>query len=101
MSEPEYVSPRGPRLPSIPLGPSQFVHMKKDESPLISQVGGNHYSKLAIQPVEFIHANQLNFLEGCIVKRICRHRSKNGKQDLEKIIHEVQLLIEMEYPEHE
>lgn len=68
-------------------------------SPLQSQVGGDHYRKLAIQPVEFIHANKLNFLEGCIVKRICRHRNKNGRQDLEKIIHEVQLLIAIEYPE--
>lgn len=72
---------------------------KRFFSPLQSQVGGDHYRKLAIQPVEFIHANKLNFLEGCIVKRICRHRDKNGRQDLEKIIHEVQLLIAIEYPE--
>lgn len=83
---------------------NEFLHEfglkpKTDVSPLQSQVGGDHYRKLAIQPVEFIHANKLNFLEGCIVKRICRHRSKNGRQDLEKIIHEVQLLIAIEYPE--
>lgn len=68
-------------------------------SPLKTQVGGDHYKNLPIQPVEFIHANGLNFLEGCVVKRVCRHRSKNRRQDLEKAIHEIQLLIALEYPE--
>lgn len=70
----------------------------KDSAPLQSQVGGDHYKDLPIQPVQFIHANGLNFLEGCVVKRICRHRNKNGRQDLEKAIHELQLLMEIEYP---
>jgi hypothetical protein len=35
------------------------------------------------------------------VKRACRHRSKNGKEDLLKLIHEAQLLIALEYPDHE
>ena len=63
---------------------------------LDTQVAGNHYKGKAIQPVEYIHANKLNFLEGCIVKRITRWRDKDGFQDLEKIKHEVDLLIEME-----
>ena len=65
-------------------------------SALNIQVAGRHYKDMAIQPVEFIHANKLGFLEGCIVKRICRWRSKDGIQDLEKIKHEVDLLIELE-----
>jgi hypothetical protein len=64
--------------------------------PLDVQVAGNHYKGKKIQPVEYIHANNLNFLEGCIVKRITRWRDKDGFQDLEKIKHEVDLLIEME-----
>jgi hypothetical protein len=59
-------------------------------------VGGTHYKKLAIQPVEYIEQNGLGFLEGCIVKRISRWRDKDGFQDLEKIKHEVDLLIEQE-----
>jgi len=66
--------------------------------PLEDQVGGNHYKGLKIQPVEFIHANDLGFLEGCIIKRICRYKQKDGAKDLLKIIHEVELLIAMEYP---
>lgn len=60
------------------------------------QEGGSHYKNFAIQPVEFIHANRLGFLEGCIVKRICRWREKDGVKDLLKIKHEVDLLIELE-----
>jgi hypothetical protein len=66
---------------------------------LNTQVAGNHYRNKAIQPVEYIHANGLNFLEGCIVKRITRWRDKPAKsrfEDLEKIKHEVDLLIELE-----
>lgn len=60
------------------------------------QVGGSHYKDLVIQPVEFIHANNIGFLEGCIIKRICRWRNKDGIKDLEKIKHEVDLLIALE-----
>jgi len=60
------------------------------------QVSGDHYKSMKIQPVEFITANKLSFLEGCIVKRISRWRSKDGLRDLEKIKHEVDLLIELE-----
>jgi hypothetical protein len=66
---------------------------------LDKQVAGNHYKGKKIQPVEYISANNLNFLEGCIVKRVTRWREKpaeNRFQDLEKIKHEVDLLIEME-----
>jgi hypothetical protein len=66
-------------------------------SALDTQIAGTHY-QMPIQPVEFITKNKLTFLEGCIVKRVCRHRNKNGKQDLEKAIHELQLMIELEYP---
>jgi hypothetical protein len=73
--------------------------MTEQQNPLDVQVAGNHYKGKRIQPVEYISANNLNFLEGCIVKRITRWRDKEGKsrfEDLEKIKHEVDLLIEME-----
>ena len=70
--------------------------MSIERSALDVQVAGTHYKDMKIQPVEFIHANNLGFLEGCIIKRICRWRAKNGVEDLEKIKHEVDLLIELE-----
>lgn len=66
-------------------------------SNLIKQVGGNHYSKMAIQPIEFIHANNIPFIEGSIIKYICRHKSKNGREDLEKAKHLIDILLEIEY----
>lgn len=67
-------------------------------SALQVQVGGSHYKDCKIQPIEFIHANNLNFSEGSIVKYITRYKNKNGKQDLLKIKHYVDLIIEQEYP---
>lgn len=64
-------------------------------SALDVQVGGAHYKDMAIQPVEFITKNNLGFLEGSIVKRICRWRAKDGLKDLEKIKHEVDLLVQL------
>lgn len=61
-----------------------------------SQVGGNHYSKLAIQPVEYIHANNIPFMEGCAIKYLTRWRDKGGVQDLEKAKHFIEMLIELE-----
>lgn len=69
----------------------------QNASPLDVQVGGEHYKRHAIQPVEFIHANQLGFLEGCVIKRLCRFREKNELEDLLKAKHEIDLLIELEY----
>lgn len=68
-------------------------------NPLEVQVAGGHYKDRKIQPVEYIHANGLGFLEGCIVKRITRWRDKPAQdrfEDLRKIKHEVDLLIELE-----
>jgi hypothetical protein len=66
---------------------------------ITEQVGGSHYKDMTIQPIEFINGNKLGFVEGSVIKYTCRHRSKNGKQDLEKAIHFLKLLIEMEYPD--
>ena len=64
------------------------------------QVGGDHY-KTAIQPIEYITKNHLSFIDGCIVKYATRHRSKNGAEDIKKIIHYCELLLELEYGEEE
>ena len=66
-------------------------------SALDVQPGGSHYKDMKIQPVEFIHANSIPYLEGNVIKYVCRHRNKNGLQDLEKAKHYIELLIELEY----
>lgn len=72
-----------------------------EASALDVQPDGDHYKGMAIQPVQFIEANNIRFLEGCIIKRACRHGSKSGAgaKDLRKIIHEAQLLLELRYGE--
>jgi hypothetical protein len=63
---------------------------------LQTQVGGDHYKSMKIQPVEFIHANNIPYMEGNIIKYIARWRTKNGLADLEKAKHYIDLLIELE-----
>lgn len=62
------------------------------------QVGGTHYQHLEIQPAEYCQRNRLSYCESAVVKYVSRHRHKNGRQDLEKAIHCLQMLIAMEYP---
>lgn len=66
------------------------------KSAFSTQVGGDHYQTMAIQPFEYIHANGLGFAEGCIVKYVSRWRNKNGLEDLRKARHFIDLLIEAE-----
>jgi hypothetical protein len=65
-------------------------------SALDVQIGGGHYKSYAIQPVEFIHKNKIPYIEGCAIKYLCRWREKGGIEDLRKVKHYVDLLIEME-----
>jgi hypothetical protein len=64
---------------------------------LDSQEGGQHYKSKAIQPIVYIHANGLGFCEGNVVKYITRHKEKNGAEDIRKVIHYCELLLELEY----
>ena len=65
-------------------------------SALDIQVAGSHYKDLAIQPVEYIHANNIGYMEGNVIKYVSRWRAKNGIKDLEKAKHYIELLIELE-----
>lgn len=58
------------------------------------QIGGNHYKSMDIQPLEFIVANDIGFIEGNVIKYICRHKVKNGLEDLKKARHYLDMLIE-------
>ena len=65
--------------------------------PYDTQVGGNHYQTMKIQPAEFINKNEMKFAEGNAIKYICRHINKGGKQDLEKAKHYIDMIIERDY----
>lgn len=68
-------------------------------SAFLSQCDGSHYKNMPIQPIEFCQKNGLNFCESNVIKYVCRHRNKNGASDIKKAIHNLQLLLEMEYKE--
>ena len=66
-----------------------------------SQIGGSHYKGKAIQPWDYIVANNLGYLEGNIVKYVSRWREKGGIDDLRKVLHYTQKLIEVETTKEE
>lgn len=66
------------------------------EKSLDVQVGGDHYKKLAYQPVKFSVDMCLNFIQGNIVKYVSRYKDKDGKKDLEKVLHYAQLGVELD-----
>jgi hypothetical protein len=58
------------------------------------QIDGTHYSKLKIQPTEYIIANKLPYIEGNVIKYVTRHRDKGKRKDIEKAIHYLEMLLE-------
>jgi hypothetical protein len=85
--------------------PSDVVRKLRDSDKVLNspcncynknQIGGDHYSQ-PIQPIEYIQKNNLSFCEGSVVKYISRHRKKNGKEDLLKAKHYIDMIIDHEY----
>ena len=68
-------------------------------NPLVAQEGGGHYKDRGIQPLEYTMQNNLSFCEGNVVKYISRYKSKNGIEDLAKVIHYALLASYEEYGE--
>ena len=78
-------------------GDTQSALPKK---PIDTQVGGNHYQKYKIQPVEFIMKNNVPYVEGNVIKYVMRFRDKHGLEDLLKARQYLDMLIAAEYPAH-
>jgi hypothetical protein len=66
------------------------------QSALNKQISGDHYKDKGIQPIIYIHANNLGFCEGNVVKYVTRWKDKGGEADLRKAIHYLELLIQLE-----
>jgi len=66
---------------------------------LAEQIGGDHYQKLKVSPAYFISENKLLFAEGNVVKLVCRHQNKNKKEDIQKAIHYLNIILERDYPD--
>lgn len=70
------------------------------KAPLERQVGGDHYKNLSIQPIEYVMANGMDYCEANIVKYITRHHAKGGAEDVRKVIHYAELLLQLKYGEN-
>lgn len=68
---------------------------KQQDLPLENEqtlfVPGANYSSMTIHPIVFAELNSLPNCAFNIIKFVCRHRSKDGKRDLEKAKHYCQL----------
>lgn len=79
--------------------PTDFVAemVVEADSALNEQEGGDHYKKYKIQPIEFCYHNKIPAIEASIIKYVTRHRDKNGIEDVNKAIHLLEILKELEY----
>ena len=71
-------------------------HKKFDSGPILydpldKQVGGSHYKKYAIQPVEYAMLNNLNCCQANAIKYTTRYKDKGGIEDLRKAIHNIEI----------
>lgn len=64
-----------------------------------SSISPSHYSRHAIEPIDFIELNNLGFSAGNAIKYICRYDAKNGLEDLYKAKRYVEFLIQKELGE--
>ena len=55
-----------------------------------------HYVQGQIEPIDYINANNLDYLEGNIIKYVSRYKFKNGEEDLLKAQFYINMLIERE-----
>jgi hypothetical protein len=69
--------------------------------PLIKQVGGQHYKSKGVQHVTFCQRNRIPWCESSAIKYLLRHKRKNGREDVEKAKHYIELCIWDDYVERE
>ena len=77
---------------------NQYAEIEKvRQSAWNKQEGGSHYKNLKIQPMQYALENKLDYAQANVVKYVTRHADKNGKEDLLKAIHNIELMIEFYY----
>jgi hypothetical protein len=89
-------TPVTPTMSYVKPAPKTDAYVIPRATKLRRKVGGDHYVNMAIQPLEYILANNLPFAEGAAIKYISRWRNKGGIQDLKKAIQTLEVIIEHE-----
>ena len=54
-----------------------------------------HYTAHGIEPIDYIVANSMSFLEGNVIKYVTRYKLKNGLEDLQKAQQYLTWLIDL------
>ncbi len=68
--------------------------MRKKPKSLTKQIAGNHYKDLAIEPIQYILANNLSYCCGNALKYITRNK-ESRVDDLKKAIHYLEMELEL------
>lgn len=71
----------------------------RDNNEMVKQenkIEPNYYMKYKIIPLDFILANNIPFVEGNVIKYVCRWKDKNGVEDLKKAMSYLEKLIKKE-----
>lgn len=86
------------RLKAIEEGKARKAELERVEKQIAleTQIGGNHYNSMKIQPIEYTMKNEMNPLQHTVIKYVSRYKNKNGIEDLKKAIHSLELLIQFE-----
>ena len=61
----------------------------------------DHYGGSEIDVIDFCQANNLDFMQGNVIKYITRYRKKNGLEDVRKAVEYINRILADEYPEFE
>ncbi len=84
----------------IPASPPTHTGEREWHNP---SPGASHYKQMKIEPGHFCHLNKMNSYETYAIKYICRHnlsdlpKGKGGKEDIEKAIDCLKLILELDY----
>jgi len=74
---------------------------REEVSALDGQVGGSHYKDMEVQPWQAMEAwltpeEYRGYHKGVAISYLAREQSKGGMQDIQKAVHHLQRLIEMQ-----
>ena len=59
-----------------------------------NNINPDHYGSSGIDVIDFCQANNLDFMQGNVIKYVFRYKNKNGLEDLEKAKEYIDRMIE-------
>jgi hypothetical protein len=72
----------------------RLARLVSDADSTTDKINPNHYKQGNIEVIDFILDQEMNYLEGNIIKYVSRYKRKNGLEDLEKARWYIEELID-------